>query len=51
MSYGLWWIMDYEVMDYDLFNCTYGKSLLTSMVKPGPSFLVEVEDNVAWKRE
>ena len=21
MSYALWWIMHYEVMRYDLFNC------------------------------
>ena len=23
MSYALWWFMHYEVMHYDLFNCTY----------------------------
>ena len=22
MSYALWWIMHYEVMHYDLFNCS-----------------------------
>ena len=23
MSYALWWIMHYEVMHYDLFNCNH----------------------------
>ena len=50
MSYALWWIMHYEVMRYDLFNCIriVGETLEDLIVVPALELLESLDAIVLW---